>query len=161
MLNLVEVWLPYGAATNVPNKIVVHSMGEFIDSHDRDYSAWEWLQKLGLSAHALVRPDGSVVLCRKPSQGAYHAKGYNTGSLGIEFLVPGVHTYTTFLDAIDAQGWVTEQQLQAGIELVGEWMRKFDIEKGCIVQHSQISPGRKWDPGKGFPWSDFLAALKG
>ena len=91
----------FGNKFNNPKMIVVHSMGEFIlDPHPMHAS--DFLVKLGFSAHVLVEPSGDAIICRDDDQGGYHAKGYNTDSLGIEFLVEGHHDYGTFLEAIKA-----------------------------------------------------------
>ena len=74
-----------GPRHQTPNKIVVHAMGEFINNKP----AWAFLESIGLSAHIFVTPSGVIVRSRKDRQGAWHAKGFNTDSLGIEFLVPG------------------------------------------------------------------------
>lgn len=146
--------LEAGADRQTPKKIVVHSMGEFI-LDPKPIHASDFLAKLGLSAHALVCPDGDIYVCRDDDEGAYHARGYNRNSLGIEFLVEGHHNYASFIEKIKSP-FVTEDQLKAGIEAVKSWVRAYDIPREKILRHSDISPGRKVDPGAGFPWGDFL-----
>ncbi len=156
MVDEAQIPLPHGARSNQPKKeIIVHAMGEYIDQADRDYSAWDWLDKLGLSAHALVCPNGVVIRCRDDDQGAYHARGHNRNSLGVEFLVPGVHTYGTFLAALRTD-YVSEAQMAAGVELVRGWVVAYNIQVDQVLRHSDVSPGRKHDPGGGFPWTEFL-----
>jgi AmpD protein len=121
------------------------------------YTARDWLDFLKLSAHALIHPNGEIEICRPPDAGAYHARGHNTDSLGIEFLVAGVHDYGTFLETIKTD-WCTPEQYKAGAELVNQW--RFDFDIGMIVRHSDISPGRKVDPGTGFKWREFMERLK-
>ena len=149
--------LSQGISRNSPKQIIVHSMGEYIRTPHRIYSAAEYLQFLGLSAHILVSPDGELTRCRNDLEGAYHAKGFNTDTLGIEFLVSGIHDYMGFLTAIEAD-WVQEAQYEAGAEQCAEWMRKFGIES--ILRHSDISPDRKVDPGTGFKWTEFLGTVQ-
>ena len=141
---------PFGFAKNFkPTKIVIHAMGEFVGN----LSAADFLRSVELSAHALVTPSGVVIEARAVQFGAYHARGHNTSSLGVEILVAGVHDYTTFTKAIKTD-WVTQQQWDATVELVRMWREIDGVDK--IVRHSDISPGRKVDPGSGFMWERFL-----
>jgi len=132
-------------------------MGERIESHDGDYLAHAWLDRLGLHAHALVHPSGEIERMRDDSKIAYHARGHNSTSLGVEVLVPGVHTYATFAAAIAEPGWVGDRQLDALVKLVRHWRDTHGIRQ--IVRHSDISPGRKIDPGAGFPWAELIARV--
>ncbi len=143
--------LPYGANKQDPTLIVIHAMGEYIKDNTKTYSAFEWLKYLKLSAHALVYPDGSILRTRRDTEGAYHAKGYNTNSLGIEFLVPGVHTYSTFKEAIK-RPYVTEDAMEAGKGLISYWLDNYKITE--VSSHSDLDPKRKIDPGKGFSWRE-------
>ena len=142
----------FGNVHNTPKMIVVHCMGEYI-LDPQPIHATDFLVKLGYSAHALIAPDGDVYLCRDDDQGAYHARGYNTDSLGIEFLVEGNHNYGSFLEAIKTD-YVTLDQWDTGIDVVKSWLSAYNIKR--LVRHSDISPGRKVDPGQGFDWYTFL-----
>ena len=135
-------------------------MGEWIEQGNRDVTAWELLERLDLSAHAFVTPSGVVVRGRDDDEGAYHAKGHNRGSLGIEFLVPGVHTYATFVEAI-REPYLLAGQIEAGIEQVRAWVQRYGIPSSRVLRHSDVSPGRKHDPGAGFPWETFLTKVYG
>lgn len=157
-MNVTYNLLDHGSFTNSePFMIVIHAMGERINDRGTIYSARGWLDHLGYSAHALIHPDGDITVCRPSDQGAYHAKGHNTNTLGVEFLVPGVHDYGTFLESIKMD-WCKPAQYKAGRELLNMYMFDFDI--GAIVRHSDIDPGRKVDPGTGFKWYEFLDSLK-
>ena len=150
-MNIINEWLDHGRETNNPTRIVIHSMGEFIRD-DKVYSARDFLDKLGLSAHVLIKPDGDIIRCRRDDQGAYHAREYNTDSLGIEFLVKGSHNYASFLEAIKTD-YVTPEQYASGIEVVDIMINAHPIRS--IDRHSDLSPGRKTDPGAGFKWQWF------
>jgi N-acetyl-anhydromuramyl-L-alanine amidase AmpD len=145
----------FGASSNTPKMIVVHSMGEFItDPHP--IHATDFLIKMGYSAHALVSPNGDIYICRDDDQGAYHARGYNTDSLGVEVLVEGNHNYGTFLETIKTD-WVKPEQMVALTKVVKNWLSAYDIKR--LVRHSDISPGRKVDPGDGFDWDGFIKGV--
>lgn len=156
-MNITYNMLDHGASKNNPCKIIVHSMGEYIDNGEAVYKARDWLHYLKLSTHALVHSNGNIEMCRPPNAGAYHARGHNTDSLGMEFLVPGVHDYSTFLETIKTD-WCTPEQYEAGMEIINQW--RFDYDIGLIVRHSDVSPGRKVDPGTGFKWREFSESLK-
>ena len=147
--------LSFGREKQYPKRIVVHCMAEYIDTDGRDYSAVEFLDKIGLSVHALITPSGVIIRCRDDDQGAWHAKGYNTDSLGVEILVPGLHTYESFLQEIKMPYYTTEQ-FSSLVFIVRNWMLAHDIKPQSIDRHSDISPGRKHDPGAGFPWMECI-----
>ena len=150
-----EIPLEKGSSYNLPSKVIIHAMGEFIHYDDKILHAVDFLREIGLSAHALICPDGSIIKCRETTVGAYHAKGHNTSSLGVEFLVLGVHTYGSFIKAI-SEPYLTDAQFEAGIYLCQQWAVGRDI-----VKHSDIDPDRKKDPGEGFPWAKFITEIRG
>lgn len=159
-MNIAQIPLPMGSHSgDDPSAIVVHAIAEYIDTEPHDYHAVNFLAKINLSAHAFITPSGVIIRSRADHEGAYHAKGFNDGSLGIEFLVPGVHTYETFRDAIK-RPYLTEVQYQAGLGLVDQWMSEHNISIGQVYRHSDISPKRKIDPGAGFPWEKFNNDLR-
>ncbi len=142
-----------GGGQQEPNLIVIHAMAEYIDQDVQDYHAKEWLDKLGLSAHYLICPSGVIIQTRSNDQVAWHAKGHNTNSIGIEFLVSGLHTYETFLQAIRKK-YLTKNQLEMGVELCNS-LKEQGLNR--ITRHDALDPGRKKDPGPGFPWDEMIA----
>jgi N-acetyl-anhydromuramyl-L-alanine amidase AmpD len=149
--------LSKGAKKQTPKKIVLHSMGEYIISDAGIMHAYDFLKHIGLSVHALICPDGTVLRCRDDTQGAYHAKGFNKDSLGVEFLVKGKHTYSSFKKAIK-KPYITFEQHVAGVELLRDWCSLYDITS--IEEHRSLSPKRKFDLGSGFPLKQFLIDVK-
>lgn len=149
MSQIVYMPLTAGSSSQTPNRVVVHAIAEFIDG----VPAVDFLRSVGLSAHAFVTCSGVIIRCREDTRGAYHAKGYNTNSLGIEFLVPGNHDYTSFKDKIRTP-YLTENQYKSGLWQIKEWFSNWLI--GDISRHSDLDPARKTDPGDGFPWEKLL-----
>lgn len=143
-----------GAIRQVPDRIVLHAMSEYIEG----LYAVDFLKNIGLSVHAIITPSGKIIRCRNDNEGAYHAKGFNTNSLGVEFLVKGQHSYTSFLKAIQTP-YLSQEQYEAGMCLVKEWMKEWDITK--VQEHSYLSPRRKFDPGPGFPKIQFSKDIDG
>lgn len=158
-MNIIRKHSTYGSAHNTPKLIIVHAMGQNIATGEgvETLYAPDFLASQGISAHAMVDPDGTIIRCREDNEGAYHARGFNVDSLGIEVLVQGNHNYATFLKAIETK-WITPEQYMATLEQCANWMKKYDIRR--ILRHSDVSPGRKVDPGAGFPWGAFIYDLK-
>ena len=156
---MTQSYIPYGGDYQEPDTIIIHAMGEHIQDEtipDLYNHAVSFLNEYKLSAHALVAPDGEIFHCRAPNEGAWHARGHNKNSIGIEFLVAGEHNYGTFLETIKSP-YLTDKQLASGVSLCKEWINEYNIK--TIKRHSDVSPGRKVDPGRGFPWEYFLGLI--
>lgn len=137
--------------------IVVHAMCEWIAYKGNHYHAVDFLNEIGLSCHYMVGSQGSVIECADPKKRiTWHAAGFNTHSIGIEVLVPGVYNYGTFIDKIKTR-WVDPKQFSATCLLVQELMQDYPIYQ--LVRHCDISPQRKVDPGYGFPWEELTGWL--
>lgn len=149
---------PTGPQT--PARIIVHAMGYRILTENGALYAASYLDSIGLSAHVLVAPGGALIRCREDIEVAWHARGFNWNSLGVEVLVDGDHNYGTFLDAIDTP-WVNDRQFDATVDLVRHWCRQWGIEPvpGQLDRHSDVDPDRKHDPGNGFPWVELVNRL--
>ena len=130
MNNEVGIYLPYGGGHQIPDTIVFHAMAEYlvIDKATAKsmnvvagiYHASRWLEVIGLSAHALVATSGVIIRQRRDQEVAWHAKGHNVNTLGIEFLVQGEHTYASFLERIKTR-YLTQEQIDAGQEQILQW----------------------------------------
>lgn len=173
--------LVHGPEAQTPDRIIVHALAHKIpitketkEYYEREQGrdvgkvgeivyAATWLDRLGLSAHQLVAPAGDVIRCREDIQGAWHARGFNTNSLGIEILVPGILTYGEFLDKIH-EPWCRPggPQFNAAVESVVDWCVSWNIpvRPGRIDRHSDVDPARKYDPGPGFPWEAFIQEVR-
>jgi AmpD protein len=101
-----------------------------------------------VSAHLLVRRDGSVVQYVPFHRRAWHAgasnwrgrERCNDYSVGIEF------------EGTDADGY-EPAQYQAGAGVVAALCRAYPaLSPARVVGHSDVAPGRKTDPGIAFDW---------
>ncbi len=114
---------------------------------------YERLVGVEVSAHALIRRDGEIIQYVPFGKRAWHAgqscfegrEACNDFSIGIELEGADDVAYT------DAQ----YAQLNRLIELLQQ--RYPAITAGRIVGHSDISPGRKTDPGEAFDWQRVAA----
>lgn len=153
-MNVIKRYSGIGGGIQTPDKLVIHSMGEIINGMYAD----AFLQSIGLSAHFLLQPNGDFVKCRKTTLKAWHAKGFNTNTVGIEVLVEGEHTYESFLNRIK-EDWVKPEQTEALIEMANGIITHYDISHDNVLRHSDISPERKVDPGSGMDWDYFKSQL--
>jgi len=157
-----------------PVGIIVHSMTELIDWEGETITAAQLLEKLKLSVHALIHPDGTVEEIIPANKKAAHAgkslhnelSGLNSFFLGYEILVPGKNDFGSFSKKIEEDGCYTDEQFEAAVRLTKGWMNEFGIKKEDVVRHSDVSgddvrgEGKgKTDPGAGFDWEGFLDRL--
>jgi N-acetyl-anhydromuramoyl-L-alanine amidase len=153
-------------AGSVINLIVVHAIslppdqfgGEGIDqlfTNTLDPAAhpyYETIHALRVSAHFLVRRDGSITQYVPTALRAWHAgvsqwQGHercNDFSIGIE------------LEGCDTLAF-RAAQYEALAHLCHRLMAQYPIAQ--IVGHSDVAPGRKTDPGPCFEWPRFRALL--
>ncbi len=143
--------------------IVVHGIslppGEFGGGHiqnffcnNLDIGAHEYFDsicEMKVSAHCLIERDGSILQFVSFLDRAWHAgesewrgeRVCNDFSIGIE------------LEGCDDQAY-TEEQYRSLADLVTCLRAEYPgIEKDAIAGHSDISPGRKTDPGEAFDWN--------
>ena len=124
-----------------------------LDSKKHPY--FEEIQQLTVSSHLLIKRDGGITQYVPFNQRAWHAglsafKGEdncNDFSIGIE------------LEGADHIAYSEEQYKQLAHcckTLIDHYPA---ISKQDIVGHSDVSPGRKTDPGDSFDWGKFRALL--
>jgi AmpD protein len=109
-----------------------------------------------VSAHALIRRDGTIVQYVPFAQRAWHAgqshyrgrPACNDFSIGIE------------LEGTDATAYTDPQydQLAALVEALLATYPSLSIDH--ITGHSDIAPGRKTDPGPSFEWERWRSILR-
>ena len=104
-----------------------------------------------VSAHYVVLEDGDVIQCVRESMRAWHAgmsywageEDINSCSIGIEIVNRG-------------HDWgcpdYPQRQIAALITLCRGIMLRLNVLPQRVLGHSDVSPGRKRDPGEKFPW---------
>ena len=114
--------------------------------------------KSKVSSHYLIKNNGEILRLVPDLYEAWHAgvstwknfKSLNQNSIGIEITNPGhQYGYKNF----------SSKQIFSLKKLLNFLIKKYGIKKDCILGHSDISPGRKKDPGEKFPW-EMLAKKK-
>lgn len=136
-------------------RIVVHhsatpgGSATAFDRAHRQERGWDMLGYHFVIGNGRGSGDGEVEVGRRwllQRDGA-HARGFNDRSVGICL----VGDYT--------QGYPTEAQMRALVELTRHLQGRFGIPKERIHLHSEISPTGTLCPGKNFPAADYRAAL--
>ena len=129
--------------------IIIHYTGMKIES-----AAIKRLQdpKSKVSSHYLIKRNGEITNLVPDLYEAWHAgisgwkhfKSLNKNSIGIEITNPGhQYGYKRF----------SKKQIFSLLKLLNILVKKYKIKKEYILGHSDISPGRKKDPGEKFPWN--------
>ena len=104
-----------------------------------------------VSSHYYIKNNGEILSLVPELYQAWHAgkscwkklKSLNKYSIGIEITNPGhQYGYTNF----------SIKQINSVKILLKYLIKKYKIDKKCILGHSDISPYRKKDPGEKFPW---------
>jgi N-acetylmuramoyl-L-alanine amidase len=166
-----------------PTLIVLHDTA---GGPPGDSVAWLASNPAQVSAHCIVKPDGSIVQLAPFDRRTNHAgesswmgrKGCNGFSIGIEIVNPGLLRGTpdratstfgkTYSGAVacGATQWhkaglwlpYTEAQLEGVEELVFALALAYP-SIAEVVGHHHVSPGRKIDPTPLMPWPRMRAAL--
>lgn len=159
-----------GRGAHQATRLVVHAMGEFILNRTPEtgpvgtIAAHDWLAGIGLSAHALISPGGTVIECVPRTEIAYHAKGHNRDTLGVELLVAGTHTYASLALALgwNVRDWgaanplpgdpYTPAQYQALAWWLAREMQALGLTWEAVTDHHALDPARKFDVGPVFSW---------
>ena len=116
---------------------------------------FQQIHQLQVSAHVLIRRDGSIVQFVPFNKRAWHAgescyqgkKRCNDFSIGIE------------MEGTDTDPF-EQSQYDALVALVKTLCEHYpSITTQRIAGHSDIAPGRKTDPGSGFDWNKLSTLL--
>ena len=107
-----------------------------------------------VSTHYLISQSGDIYYLVNESKRAWHAgisywnsyKDINSLSIGIELDYSHYETNNTY----------NEKMLFSLKQLIRSILKKYKLKSQNILGHSDISPYRKKDPGKNFPWDDLV-----
>ncbi len=125
-----------------------------LDKHHHPY--FKTIAKLEVSSHFLITRKGELVQFVSTEQRAWHAgksrfearDNCNDFSIGVE------------LEGADTLPYSAEQY-DSVASLIQHLMEAYPrITKDRIVGHSDISPGRKTDPGPAFNWQKIRGMIK-
>ena len=114
----------------------------------KDHPSFEAIHAMELSAHCLIRRDGSMIQFVDFDKRAYHAgascfqgqSNCNDFSIGLE------------IEGSDYEAFEESQYLTLKPLLSTLIQSYSDLSVQCIVGHEHIAPGRKTDPGPYFDW---------
>ena len=114
------------------------------------------VSRLRVSAHALIRRDGSIIQYVPFGQRAWHAgqshyrgrPACNDFSVGIE------------LEGADGIPYADPQYEQLGVLVEALLCAYPSLSADHIVGHSDVAPGRKTDPWPSFDWERWRSILR-
>ena len=112
-----------------------------------------------ISIHYVIGRDGRVVSMVPESQVAWHVRGHNQDSIGIELVNDG--------DGVDH---FAAAQIDTLVDLLRGVLERHQLEPDAIKSHAELDDStivcngvaikRKQDPGAAFPWERVLAELQ-
>ncbi len=110
------------------------------------------IRGLTVSAHFLIRRDGTLIQFVSCDERAWHAgasawrgrAGCNDFSIGVE------------LEGLEG-GMFEAPQYETLVRLARQLGRRYPID--AVAGHEHVAPGRKRDPGAAFDWPRVVAAL--
>jgi len=113
------------------------------------------IHQLEVSAHVLIKRDGSLIQFVPFNKRAWHAG---------ESCYQGMHRCNDFSIGIELEGTDTDtfenSQYETLVELIKALCKQYPaITSQRIAGHSDIAPGRKTDPGSGFDWKKLSSLL--
>ena len=132
---------------------------------------WSWLASpaSGVSAHYVVREDGAEItqLVREAARAWHIGATYDsTLNAGHDGRLHGVQS-NHFTIGIEHAGYASqstwpEAQIDASARLVCALSRRWQIPRDRlhVVSHGQLQPYNRTDPGRDWPWADYLARIE-
>lgn len=117
-------------------------------------SAINWFQnpKADVSSHFVLRSkDGQVTQLVRNRSIAWHARNYNSPSIGIEH-----EGY------VGKSGWYTDKMYRSSAKLTRWLCKKYKIpmDRKHIIAHSEVPGTTHTDPGKKWNWDKYMKLVK-
>jgi N-acetyl-anhydromuramyl-L-alanine amidase AmpD len=150
--------------------VVVHTM-EIAERPDAAEICARWFQShvSRVSAHYCVDANGIIQCVREPNV-AWHARGGNTTSIGVELAGFARQTSLDWDDGYSRAELVRASTLVADIcrrrRIPVRWLTPDDLRSGRrgITGHADVSAAYRqsdhWDPGPGFPVESCLDRVR-
>lgn len=133
------------AHARVIRRIILHDTA----SHTAQSAlAWFGRPDSRVSAHVVIDRDGTIYRVVLDEHIAWHARGANRDSLGVELVDMTDDPYP-------------RAQMAACLHWVASRCALYGIPPERVLGHCDVSvpPGRKTDPGPDFPWAAFRGRL--
>jgi N-acetyl-anhydromuramyl-L-alanine amidase AmpD len=158
------------AAGRAIGVVVIHTM-EIAERPDAAEICARWFKTpvSRVSAHYCVDAD-SVIQCVREKDVAWHARGGNTTSIGVELAGFASQTGRDWADRYSAAVLERAASLVADIcrrrRIPVRWLLAYDLLAGRrgLTGHDEVSEAFKqsdhWDPGDGFPVEAFVDRVR-
>ena len=155
---------PSGSAGN-PSAVIIHTCeGAYT-------GCWSWLRnsRSGVSAHYVVNDNGSeITQLVRESRKAWHIGATYDCDLNDGVLCErNGASSNNFTIGIEHAGSASQSSFSAGMidastQLVCDITRTHNIPRDSyhIVGHGQLQPYNRVDPGRNWPWSQYLAEVR-
>jgi AmpD protein len=120
-----------------------------------DHKYFESIKDLKVSSHLYVKRDGEIIQFVPFNKRAWHAgKSIFRG-------VPDCNDYSIGIELEGSEDdFFSKEQYSSLIIATKAIIETYpSINKENIIGHSDISPGRKTDPGRFFEWNTYLESL--
>ena len=135
--------------------IVIHSIAEYIDTGEPgklpQYCV-DFLRSRNEIPHYFLTPSGIVLKGIPHKLIANHARGFNQCSIGIEVMLPGCHSYASFVRAMGSEKESMDTSNARFLQLANLIEELLELyPNATIVGHNELSPDRKVDPGTLIP----------